>query len=297
MGIIESYKEFYLKNYKKFLYIPLIISLLAVLAVFMHYQQTGDIMNKDVSLKGGITATIYTNTPIDPIELSSELHGYFDDVDVKKLAEFGSNAQIGVIIEVAEMDEAKLKNALEEITRIELTDDNYSVEVVGSSLGESFYKQMLIAIIFAFLFMGIVVFFIYKSFVPSLAVIGAAFSDIIITLAIVNIIGVKISTTGISALLLLIGYSVDSDILQTTRILKRGEGTVEERLFSSMKTTLTMSITTISALAVGYLISTSIVIKEMFLIMFIGLIIDVFYTYWTNSGVLLSYYKKRNANG
>ena len=294
MGIIEGYKAFYVKNYKKMLYIPIIVSLLAIVIVFLHYQNTGDIINKDVSLKGGITATVYTEKEINPFELASYLEGSFDDVDVKRLAEFGSNVQIGVIVEVDDLDETKLKNALEEKLGVKLDENNYSVEVVGSSLGESFYRQMLTAILIAFVFMGIVVFFIYKSLIPSLAVIGAAFSDIIITLAIVDLLGVRVSTAGISALLLLIGYSVDSDILQATRMLKRDEGSVEERMFSSIKTTLTMSLTTMAALAVGYFISTSVVIKEMFLIMFIGLIVDLFYTYWTNSGVLLNYYHKRN---
>ncbi|HLC55336.1 MAG TPA: hypothetical protein VJJ75_02260 [Candidatus Nanoarchaeia archaeon] len=296
MGIIQQYQQFYLRNYKILLWIPVMLSILAVVLLLVHYQQTGDLMNKDVSLKGGITATMYAQQEIDLIALRSSLEKSFDDVDVKRLAEFGSNVPIGVIVEISELDEIQLKQALEDFLKIELTNDNYSVEVVGSSLGESFYRQMLTAILVAFLFMGIVVFFLYRTAIPSMAVIGAAFADITITLAIVNILGVKVSAAGISALLLLIGYSVDSDILQTSRMLKRSEGSVEERMFSSMKTSLTMSMTTIGALIVGYVISTSTAIREMFLIMFIGLLVDLVYTYWTNSGILLSYTKRR-ANG
>ena len=215
-------------------------------------------------------------------------------MEVKRLAEFGSSVPLGVIVEISELDEGKLKAALESYFSFPLTDENYSVEMVGSSLGESFYRQMIIAILIAFLFMGVVVFFLYRSLTPSLAVIGAAFADIIITLAIINLLGVKVSAAGISALLLLIGYSVDSDILQTTRMLKRAEGSVEERMFQSMKTTLVMSITTLAALVVGFVISTSTVIREMFLIMFIGLLVDLVYTYWTNSGILLLYMKRKS---
>ena len=47
-----------------------------------------------------------------------------------------------------------------------------------------------------------------KYSVPSIAVILAAFSDILITLAVVNLLGIKISTAGIAAFLMLIGYSI-----------------------------------------------------------------------------------------
>src|SRR3989344_1226964 len=293
MGLIQSYKQFYLKNHAILLWIPIIVTIIALFLISQHYQTTGDIMNKDVSLKGGITATIYQPQAFNIQNIEQQLQQTFGDVDVKQLAEFGSELPIGIIVETTSSDEELLKKSLETALTIELTDDNYSVEVVGSSLGESFYQQMVIAILVAFLFMGIVVLIIFRSFIPSIAVIGATFADIVITLAIVNIIGVKISTAGITALLLLIGYSVDSDILQTIKMLKRKENTLEERMFESVKTTLTMSLTTVTALIIGYIISTSSTIKEMFLIMFIGLLVDAFYTYWTNSSILLWYARRR----
>jgi len=56
--------------------------------------------------------------------------------------------------------------------------------------------------------------------VPSSCVILAAVSDIISTIAVTNLLGLKMSTAGIAALLMLIGYSVDTDILLTTKVLK-----------------------------------------------------------------------------
>ena len=69
--------------------------------------------------------------------------------------------------------------------------------------------------------MGLVVFIYFRTLVPSLAVILAAFSDIVVTLAIFNLTGEKLSTAGVAAFLMLIGYSVDTDILLNTRVLKK----------------------------------------------------------------------------
>ena len=65
--------------------------------------------------------------------------------------------------------------------------------------------------------MSIVVFLLFRSPVPSFAVIICAFSDIIIALGFMNLLGSSFLGT-FAALLMLIGYSVDSDILLTNRL-------------------------------------------------------------------------------
>ena len=280
-------------NYKKLVIIPVALFIIALIVISVQYAQTGDIMAKDVSLKGGISSTVYTETPVDITSLETALQQVFSDVKVRTLTEFGTSKQIGVTIDVSETNEDELKKVIEEETGTVLTDDNFSIEVVGSALGESFYNQMLKAILLAFVLMIIVVFITFRSFIPSIAVVLAALFDIIITLAIVNVIGMQVSTAGIAALLLLIGYSIDTDIVLTTRVLKRKEGELSERLFSAMKTGLTMTVTTLAALGTGYVVAQSAVFKEMFLIILIGLVIDVIITYAMNAPIILSYVAKK----
>jgi len=154
---------------------------------------------------------------------------------------------------------------------------------------------MLFAIIVAFLLMAIVVLITYRALIPSLAIVLVAFFDMTVTIAAINLIGIKISTAGIAAILLLMGYSIDTNILLTTKVLKRIEGTVRDRIVDSMKTGLTMTSTTIIALSIAYIFSESYILKQMFLIIIIGLLVDVIATYMMNSNILLWY--KRNKNG
>ena len=288
MGLMN----FYEKNYAKIMIIPLLLLVVAAFVIFNFYKETGDIMYKDVSLKGGITATVYTEKEFSLEELSNKLDEAFKDSNIRRLSEFGSNKQIGIIVEIGEMDEGKLKSILQSFFGFDLNDDNYSVEVVGSSLGASFYSQMSKAIILAFIFMAIVVFAVYRTAIPSLAVVFAAFTDIFVTLAAVDLIGLRIGTAGIAAFLLLIGYSVDTDMLLTTKVIRRKEGKLIEREFEAIRTGLTMTTTTLIALFIGYFVSSSTVLKEMFLIIFIGLLIDIIATYCMN-GPLLMWYAKR----
>lgn len=292
-GMLEDYQAWYYKHYKKLFIIPLLIVFLALASLVYTYSTTGDIVEKDVSLKGGTTATIYTSESFPDLE--TQLLETFPEGDfsVRSIEEFGSDQALGVTIEVSTVDVELLEPALEEITGLSLNEENYSVEFIGGSLGDSFYKQMAIALLLAYLFMAIVVFVTFRIPVPSLAVIFAAFVDMICTLALFPFFGIKLSTAGIAALLLLVGYSVDTDILLTTRLLRRHEGTLYLRLLDSMKTGLTMTAAALAALGVGYFFSTSYVLQQMFLIIIIGLLFDVIMTYGLNAGLLIWYLRKK----
>lgn len=292
------YWHFYEKHEKKLFIIPMILLITSLLIIFNHYNKTGDIFDKDVSLKGGISATLYTSEDAKALEkeLSDNLG---KEVSVRKLAEFGTEKQTGLLIEVSDVDRSVLKKAISDVAKTELTDENFSIEETGSSLGTSFYRQMARAMILAFLFMAIVVFVTFRTPIPSLAVILCAFSDITAVIAFIDVIGMKVSTSGIAALLLLIGYSVDTDVLMTTRVWKRKEGPIMQRFFGSMETGLTMTATALVAVTLGYFLSNSYVLQQMFLILGAGLVVDVFFTYLQNGRILLWYvYKKEKpANG
>ncbi len=285
----------YTEHYKKLFVLPLVLILLSIGILAYNYTTTGDIIDKDVSLRGGTTATIYT--PQQYPNLEQQLTERFPEGDffVRELTEFGTEVPIGIVVEGSNTEPEELQVALEELTGLTLSSDNYSVEFVGASLGESFYKQMVFAILLAFIFMAIVVFIAFRVPIPSLMVVAAAFGDMLCTLAVISLFDIQLSTAGIAAILLLNGYSVDTDILLTTRVLKKGaEGALFERLFNAMRTGLTMTATTIAALGLGYFVATSLVLKQMFLIIIIGLVFDVIMTYCFNAGLLIWYMKRRN---
>jgi len=283
-----------MKNYKKLLIIPLIIFAISLFIIFQHNSSTGEFIGKDVTLKGGLTITIYSSIDISDLEIQLESEFPQGDIIVRRLTEFGSDTQIGLLIEAAEVEEEELKVILENKLNLELTKDNYSVEQVGSSLGNAFYKQMRTALILAFIFMAIVILITFRAWIPALTIVFCAFADMVFVVAVMDFFGMRLSTAGIAALLMLIGYSIDTDIVITTKALKRKEeGSIIDRMASGAKTGLTMTITTITALTVGYFVSQSYVLKEMFIIIILGLIFDMIMTYLFNTGVLIWWTRRK----
>lgn len=285
--------EIYDQQYKKLLIIPIAILILALGFLAYNYFQTGDFVNRGASLKGGSIITIGQEIEVSGLE--SYLKEKFPkaDISVRSLTSAGKVTNI-VIESDAQKDEEieALTSTLE--TKLGLKEGDYGIEVIGGSLGASFFKQTLFALLIAFLLMGIVVFISFRTMIPSLAVMLAAFSDIVVTLAIFNLTGMKLGVGGIAAFLMLIGYSVDTDILLTSRVLKRKEGTEFEKVLSAVKTGLTMTGTTLVAILVALVFVKSEVIKQIMLILIIGLLVDMVMTWIQNVGILRIYLERKN---
>lgn len=288
----QKFSGWYDRNYKLILIAPLIIVLLCLIYLTSFYIQNGDIMYKDVSLSGGTSITI--NGDVDTTQLEENLQNYFPDVGFRKLTDVTTGKKIATIIETS----AESSDVTAKISEfgIELTDENSSIEFTGPSLSNSFYRQLMIAVFISFILMSLVIFILFKSFIPSIAVIFAAFSDIVIPLAILNIFGVSISSAGIAAFLMLIGYSVDDNILLTTRALKRKGGTLNHRLYDAFKVGILMTGTSISAVLPAFLFVTGLPesFRQIFLILSLGLFADIITTWLTNASIIKWYCERKN---
>lgn len=276
------------KNYKRLLLIPIVLLLFSLVYMGIFYSNNGDFFKKDISLTGGTSVTLYGD--IDEIKILNDLQGDLTNLNVREISDLTTRKQIGVILETT-LDGEETRKVLDDYLDYELTEENSSFEFTGSSLSQSFYRQLLIAILVSFIFMAIVVFIIFKKLVPSFAVILAAFANILMTLVVVNMIGIEVSSAGIIAFLMLIGYSVDTDILLTTRALKRHEGSLNKRIWDSFKTGMTMTLTSIVAVGVAFLATSSFssVLNEIFIILLIGLGFDILNTWLTNTSIIKWY--------
>jgi preprotein translocase subunit SecF len=297
VGLKDYLLNIYDKQYKKLLALSFIILLASVGVLAFSKAQTGEYFQKGVSLKGGLTLTIPAERA-DADSLEQALSSRFPaaDISVRAITEAGELKAL--IIEASDVPEEALIEALK-ANGIMTTPGSYSAEVMGSSLGQSFYRQTIIAVLLSFLFMSIVVFITFRNPLPCFFIILAAASEIISTVAVVNLLGVKLSTAGVAAFLMIIGYSVDTNILLTVKVLKHQGSTVFQRTAETMRTGVLMSLTAFAATMIGYVFIQSDVVKQIMLIISIGLLFDIVYTWLQNAGILRLYFerKHRHAEG
>ena len=282
----------YDKHYKLLLLIPILILMLSLVYLGIFYSKNGDIIYKDVSLSGGTSITI--NGEINQQQIEPQLREKFPDISFTSLEDITTGKQIALIFESSAQTQ-ELQSSTEDILGYELNEENSSIEFTGASLSSDFYRQLITALLISFVLICIVIFIMFRTFIPSIAVIFAIFADIVMPLALINFIGVKLSAAGIAAFLMLVGYSVDTDILLTSRALKTREGSLNSRIFKAFKTGSLMTLTALAAVLPAFFIVTGLPdsFRQIFLILAIGLFADLVNTWLTNASIIKWYCTKK----
>lgn len=324
----------------KIMYLTFILFIVSIVFLVVKQANTGSFFERDITLSGGTTLTFQTTQSISKTPFENHLESIFGQNIVLKTTTLNSETGLTeYYIESAVQDQAKIASARQYISeQAKISENSISTQFIGSSLGQSFFTDILRALIGAFVLMAAVVFaifatktlerigaiilgliigvllvtasstasfyvwlaisaifFVVLSFrnLPSFYVVFAASAAIVDAMLVVNLIGLKVSTGGLAAFLMLVGYSVDTDILITTKIMRDKAGSLADRVTKAMRTGLTMSITTIAATGIGYFISTSPLIKQIMLIISIGVMFDIVNTWLFNAPLLLRYVRRK----
>ncbi len=182
-------------------------------------------------------------------------------------------------------EEARLSSILEKyIGKI------FSLETVTPMLSKSFAEKVKAAGIASAVLAVIFVFVVFKRFAPSLAVLTGATSDILIALGFLGLTGIPLTLASFAALLMLIGYSLDTDVLLAMRILKTGKGDPRDKAWEALKTGSTMTLTGLLSFTVLFVVALILRISTYYQIgavVLAGLVGDLFATWGINAVVLL----------
>ncbi len=246
-------------------------------------KEEGEWFLKGLTLRGGnqLTAEVPLDMEIVPREIESEFRDRGIESEVRESRSATERRlEIRTGVDTTEDD---IINVLGDIG-IEIED--YSFNKVSPALAEGFWEQSRLALVAAFVFMGVVVFFVFREAAPFIAIIYAVSVDMIAVLAIMQLLQIPLTLASFAGLLLVIGYSVDSDVVLVTRVMKRKKGSIDERTFSAMKTNVAMMITTFSALFVLYIATTAQALREVAIVLMIALAIDFLSTWFGNASII-----------
>ncbi|MCK4247220.1 MAG: protein translocase subunit SecF, partial [Methanomicrobia archaeon] len=263
-------------DYKKLMLVPLIVLIVSLVVLGTNYLRTGEPIKYGMELEGG-TAAYIQNVTIDIETFNSDLQNHFDETEIV-VRETGDQYRVEA---PASIDTLTLASYINEV----YPDAEVSTQFMGPTLGKNLRTQAVRALIYAFIGMAIVVFIVFRIPYPTIAVIFSASSDIAITAFLMSLLGIKLTLGTIAALLILIGYSVDSNILLTMKCLKR-RGETNERIRNAMKTGLTMTLTTVSAMIVLFAISNNPILRDIAAVIVLGLCADLMNTWMFNAGIL-----------
>lgn len=174
----------------------------------------------------------------------------------------------------------------------------YSYQPIGATLSTQYLQDTQTIIIVAFILVAISVLVVFRTVVPSFSVVFGAANDIIVALGAMAALGIPIGIASIGGILMLIGYSIDTDMLAAIRILKRKEGTATERAHAALKTGTTMTFSAIIAFGVLFIVSYIAFIPtfyEISAVVLAGLVADLAITWLGNVPMILWYKHRKEA--
>lgn len=263
--------------------IPLILLVLALISIGFSMATTGLPVKPGMDFSGGTSVTLFTADSPD------QIRSYFTGYPLISVSEGINN---GKYLKFGPMNDQELSSLA---SHIDARYPEAKVDQIGASFGATLQQQAVIALIFSFIGMAIVIFLSFRTIVPSAAVVLSAFADIVMTAAVMNVIGIELTLPTTAALLMLIGYSVDSDILLTMRVLKR-QGKLEDKLAGAFRTGIIMTSTTLAAAAAMFVVASLAqitIIADIAAVLLIGLFFDIMNTWLTNAGIIKWYAVKR----
>jgi preprotein translocase subunit SecF len=269
-------------NPKKMMAVPTSLFAVAAVIVIITFIMTGMPVTPGIDFAGGTAVTIYTD------DSKEELEAYFEGYDLKSIDEGISG---GYYLKFGPMSNEEMMAFNDYI--LEGYPDA-GIDQIGANFGATLQAQAFLALLFAFLGMAVVVFIAFRKNLPALTVVFAGVADITITAACMNIFGIELSLATTAALLMLIGYSVDSNILLTTKVLKR-QGNLEEKMEGAFHTGFIMTSTTFCAILAMFIVSLIGNVPTLYTIsavLLIGLICDLIFTWGFNAGMLKLYISK-----
>lgn len=291
----DKYFDQVYSEYDKYFLVPLVLLVLAVGVLGYNYTSTGNFLEKGTDFTGGteITYNIEGDFNTNQIESVFASNGWSDASALRQ--ESGGDVTLIVQLEPPEVDSSEAESIL--------TEAGYDVEVVGlnaisAAVSQEFFQQAMMAFVMAFTIMSLVIFVAFRDIIPSTAVVFAAAGDILVAAAGMSLAGIPLTLGSLAALLMLIGYSVDTDIVLSTRTLKRTRGPLKGRMWSSVKTGLTMSSGGIAAFILLYIVSYSLVgpseLSNIAGVMVIGLLADMPFTWFGNTVILKKYIEEES---
>lgn len=178
-------------------------------------------------------------------------------------------------------------------------DTPFTTEEVAPTVGNEFLGNALQVALASIILLTIVIFIFFREVIPSLAIVEAALFDMLTAVALSTLFGFSFTLSTVAALLMLVGFSVDTDILLTTRLLKRKDKNVLARANDTLKTGLTVTATvmgaTLAMLIVSYFAQITIIFEISAVVLF-GMIGDIIATWFTNAPILLWYWEKKHGN-
>ncbi len=310
--------EIYRKHYKKLMLIPILILPLFLLG--LSHLKLG------IDFSGGFSVSVSSSTPINTKTLEETLKRELNVVDITiiplidgyiiefsypphieriyrlfKQYKSGDGQAKAKLIEILDTNdiEVGVSRLLSSFTakvesiikRVDPNVKDITIREVSPIVGPDFWNAMMWIAFWAIVLTLLVVIIYFRHPIPIAIIIASTIFDGLAILSLMGITNIPLTLATLSIVLMMVAYSIDTDMVASTYVFKRR---LEEGIYRgaerAFKTGITMSITTLASMIIVYivgLLTANITVLRIANVMIYGLVADIIITWTFNTPLLI----------
>jgi preprotein translocase subunit SecF len=160
------------------------------------------------------------------------------------------------------------------------------------ALSAAYLKQTLLAVVGAFIAMGVILFVVFRRKVVLTMLLCDAL-DMLAALGGMALLQTEFSLASLAGFLLLEGYSIDTNILLGMSVIRRVGGDVRERVSKAMLTGVMVAGTSLATMLVVNLFVKNAAINQLSIVIVFGLAADIFNTWFLSAGIFIRHAERK----
>jgi preprotein translocase subunit SecF len=272
MDLLTKILEFVEKNYKKFIVVTIMLFILFTGIILFNYFRNGYIIKKSIDISGGYLTMINNNYHITNQEINNVLY----KMNITDYIVY--NTPNIIYIESREkINVSELINLFNLYYNISLTPQDISVQQYSSIVGNIIFNQFVEFVFITMILVGFVIFIAFRVSNVTLNIMSTIAFDILGLLAILSLTGFPIGANGFIAMLMILGFAIDNNVVLSTNIVKEREKPFIERVKMSFRVGMLMELIALYTLIILYLFVPVPSVREFSAVLSIAIMLDLLY--------------------
>lgn len=280
MKLAELYISLINKHYKKFLVFS--ISLLIVAIVYLVYRTFvfGRLVDFSVDVAGGYLITF------PRIISESEIETILKDIGITDYNIYSTSNNIYI-----ETSSQNIRKFIEFLKEKNIPEEQITIQEFSSYIGSIVLNQLITLFIISTILISIFIVIRFRKKQPVLGILLVILWDIVFTLTLINLFGFKLGFVGLVALLGILGFAIDNNIVLATNVFQEKEINFDDRIKISLKVGLLMEIF-ILLVIIPLIFIVDLPMVEEFAIVWLFIVISDTYSYLFLNVPMYKYFEK-----
>jgi len=259
-------------NYKKFLLLSISLFAIFIGIILFNYFKYGYIINKSITISGGYVTLINNNYNLT----NTEIQNILNQMNITDYVLY-STPNIIYIESRDQINGTLLINLLNQYYNISIQPSDISIQQYSSLVGDLIFNQFLFFVILTMILAAFVIFITFRVSNTTLNIISTILFDVIGLLAILSITKYPIGANGFIAMLMILGFAIDNNVVLSTNMIKEKDKPFIERVKMSFRIGMLMEIIALYTLLLLYFIVPDPSVKEFAFVLSTATILDLIY--------------------